>query len=387
MLTRAGLAVARLARVSPWTNVYGLARTLMALGTLGTLLFSHSTSLFRPAQGMPDFPNCSGIAQVSVFCVVPSDQLEIARFLSVSLLLLVVIGWRPRFTALGHWWVTVSLMASATIPDGGDQISAVVTLLLLPVALMDGRRWHWGPPADVSGRPVLSFFAWTTFFVIRLQVAGLYFQASVAKLSHAEWADGTGLWYWLTDPFFGMPSWIKPLLTPILVNPIGVTLMTWGPLVIEFAIALGMIARRPVRPYLLAAGVAFHISIGVLMGLGSFMFAMLACLVLHLRPVDVPFRLPSRLRVLARLDRVRATWPVLTRRTDATSGAASAVPDEVTAVPAPQEASVAPQEVVVGAASPEAITAPDPEDEAGRTSPVPAVPAPAHAGPAPEGRP
>jgi len=306
VLSRIGGAAASLAQVSPWTNVYGLARTLMALGTLGTLLFSHSSSVFRPAQGMPDFPNCQGIARFAIFCVVPDGQLELARFLSIGLLLLVVIGWRPRLTAIGHWWVTVSFMASATIPDGGDQISAVITLLLLPVALLDGRRWHWGPPVDVSGRPVRALLAWTTFFVIRLQVAGLYFQASVAKLSHAEWADGTGLWYWLNDPFFGMPGWAKPWLMPILSDPLGITAMTWGPLVIEFALALGMIARRPVRPYLLVAGVTFHVAIGLLMGLGSFMLAMHACLVLYLRPVDLPFRFAHLAEFIPR---GRAGWP------------------------------------------------------------------------------
>ncbi|MCT9928954.1 HTTM domain-containing protein [Planotetraspora sp. A-T 1434] len=308
MLTKAGQAAARIARVSPWTNVYGLARTLVALGTLGTLIFSHTSSLFRPAQGVSTYPNCQGVARFSLYCVVPDGRLEIARFVSIGVLLVVASGWRPRFTALPHWWVTVSLMASAVIPDGGDQISSVITLLLLPVALLDGRGWHWGAPVDVADRPVRSLIAWTTFFVIRLQVAGLYLQASVAKLSHAEWADGTGLWYWLTDPFFGMPTWAKPWLTPILMNPVGVTAMTWGPLAIEFSLALGMIARRPVRPYLLAAGIAFHISIGVLMGLGSFMFAMLGCLVLHLRPVDTPIRMPAWLGAVVRQS-ARATAP------------------------------------------------------------------------------
>ncbi|QYC40434.1 Sporulation-delaying protein SdpB [Nonomuraea coxensis DSM 45129] len=331
MLIRAGRAAARIAQVSPWTNVYGLARTLMALGTLGTLLFSHSSSVFRPAQGMPDYPNCSGLARFSIFCLVPDGQLELARFLSIGLLLLVVIGWRPRFTALGHWWVTVSFMASATIPDGGDQISAVITLLLLPIALLDGRRWHWGPPAAVSGRPVLTLFAWTTFFVIRLQVAGLYFQASVAKLSHAEWADGTGLWYWLTDPFFGMPGWARPWLTPILIDPVGVTAMTWGPLVIEFALALGMIARRPVRPYLLAAGLAFHLAIGLLMGLGSFMLAMHACLILFLRPVDLPIRF-SRLAEFVPSKWARAARPAPgPRAEEETAGPDGPASDELAA--------------------------------------------------------
>ncbi|GAA2878614.1 membrane protein [Streptosporangium fragile] len=294
--------------MSPWTNVYGLARTCVALCTLGTLLFSQASSLFRPVQGIPTFPFCQGISQYSLFCLVPPDQLEVARFVAIGVLLAVVSGWRPRFTALPHWWITVSFQASASIPDGGDQISAVITLLLLPVALLDGRRWHWGPPAEVSNRLAASLVAWTTLFVIRLQVTGLYFQASVAKLSHAEWADGTGLWYWLNDSFFGMPDWARPVLQPILLNPVGVTAMTWGPLIIEFGIALGMIARRPVRPYLLASGLLFHLMIGLLMGLGSFMFAMFGCLILHLRPVDQPIRIPLRLHAALRraLDPVRA---------------------------------------------------------------------------------
>jgi len=50
-----------------------------------------------------------------------------------------------------------------------------------------------------------------------------------------------------------------------------------------------LFARREIRPWLLAVGLAFHTGIGLFMGLWSFAFAMFGCLVLHLRPLDTPF--------------------------------------------------------------------------------------------------
>jgi antimicrobial peptide system SdpB family protein len=289
MLTTLGGAVRRWTEIPPWTNVYGLARTVLALGTLGTLLFTSTDSLFRPATGLPETPYCDGLAGASLFCVVPADHLELGRLVGIALLVLVASGWRPRLTAIPHWWVAVSLQASATIPDGGDQVSAVVTLLLLPIALTDRRRWHWqrleaGEPA--ASRALAALVAWSASVAIRVQVAGVYLQSSVAKLGVAEWVDGTALYYWLHDPLFGAPGWARGLVGAITETSLGVLALTWVPLVIEFALVFGLVARRPLRPYLLTAGIALHLSIATLMGLWSFALAMVACLVLFLRPLD-----------------------------------------------------------------------------------------------------
>lgn len=37
---------------NPWTNAYGLARSLIGLATLLTLLFNDSSILFKPAAGL-----------------------------------------------------------------------------------------------------------------------------------------------------------------------------------------------------------------------------------------------------------------------------------------------------------------------------------------------
>jgi len=178
---------------------------------------------------------------------------------------------------------------------GRDQIAMNMTLLLLPIALADGRRWHWdrGPAVVPAGRQLTSLVSWSAGLVIRLQVAGLYFQACVAKLSHDEWANGTALYYWMSDPLFGLPNWVRPVMEPILLSSVGVQAITWGALVTEFCLFMGLTAKRSVRPWLLAAGFGLHLGIAVLMGLWSFSLAMMGCLVLYLRPLDLPWPAPG----------------------------------------------------------------------------------------------
>src|SRR4051794_2601502 len=174
---------------SPFTNVYGLSRTLLALATAMTIAFNPVHVLFSPVSGVYEVPRCgAGILSISIYCLVSPARLELARWISVVILLVVASGWRPRFTALPHAWVAFSLFSSSTTFDGGDQITLVLTVLLLPVALIDPRRWHWQPssPAKVGAWGTL--LAWAAFFMIRFQVAGVYFVSGVAKLGQEDWA-------------------------------------------------------------------------------------------------------------------------------------------------------------------------------------------------------
>lgn len=233
----------------------------------------------------------------------PSSHLQIAKWLGILILLTVAAGWRPRCTALPHWWVAFSVQVSATIPDGGDQVTALLTLLMIPVALTDNRRWHWSIPRGYNSLPSTSLegsrrlIATMTFWLIRLQVAAIYFDAFVGKLKVQEWANGTVLYYWFTDPSFGPPHWLNPLLTWLTTTPLLVAVMTWGTLILEFSLSLGLIAPRSARRYLLIAGIMFHSLIAVTMGLISFGLAMFGALLLYLRPVDQPISL-SKLSIL-----------------------------------------------------------------------------------------
>ncbi|MCL8015167.1 sporulation-delaying protein SdpB family protein [Streptomyces sp. AS02] len=296
----------------PWATGYGLARTLLALGTLGTLAFSDAATLFREVATVGQYPLCRGVTAGGAFCLVQPDHYDTVRWLCCLVLVVAASGWRPRLTAIPHAYVAFSVFTGISIPDGGDQITWVLTLLIAIVALGDSRRWHWqtSPPElpQSEGRGLLALLGISAVVVARIQMAVLYFQSCVAKLPHAEWADGTALYYWVNNYDFGSPGWLRPILNAIVHNPVGVAAMTWGPLVIEIALAAALLMPQKVRWILLPAGVLLHLSIAVVMGLWSFAFAMWAGLLLLLAPLGHDPDLGRILRAVSR--RTPAPEPV-----------------------------------------------------------------------------
>jgi antimicrobial peptide system SdpB family protein len=272
----------------PWTNVYGLARTLVALGTAGTLAASSTATLFRPVLEIGDHPSCRGVDAAAAFCLVPDGGLTTVRWACVAVLLLAASGWLPRWTALPHAYVSFSVWTSVAIPDGGDQIAAVLSLLFVLPALGDRRRWHWGrplpPPETGAGRAAVLAGS-GALVVARLQMSVVYFQACVAKLSHAEWADGTAMYYWGNHAAFGPPGPLRPLTEPVLAHPLGTALLSWAPLFLELALSLTLLLPQRRRWWLLGAGLLFHGTIAVTMGLWSFGLAMAGGLLLLCAPL------------------------------------------------------------------------------------------------------
>jgi len=283
--------------LNPWSNVYGAARTLLALSTLSSLVFSRPDDLFRPlGQELAAVEIGGGINRISLFSLLPGDRLLLAYAIAIGILLLVISGWRPRITGVLHWWVAFSYVISAVTIEGGDQIIANLTLLMLPLTLTDPRRSHWSaaPPLDdrLWGR-ILAMVAVSALIVIRLQVAGIYFHAAIGKLRVAEWANGTALYYWLMHPKVGTAEWLHPLILPIATNAVGVVVLTWSVLVLEMLLFMALVMDRKYHAPLLVAGVLFHAGIIFAHGLASFFFAMAGALVLYLRPPSEPFSLAA----------------------------------------------------------------------------------------------
>jgi antimicrobial peptide system SdpB family protein len=284
MLTRIGAWARPILERSPWASGLGLARTLLALGTLGTLLTTSPQTLMAPLADGTIPPTCDALTKWGLWCAVTAGQGELARWLSVAVLLLVASGWRPRFTGVLHWYVVWSLMANASILDGGDQVTTVLALLLIPVTLTDPRRWHWqSVPRKEPG--VARVVAYTGMVLVQIQVAVIYFHASIAKLSVREWADGTAMFYWLRHPTFGADGWVRPIVELVTGSPVGVAVMTWAAIALEFALAVALLLRPPLRRVLLVAGITFHGLIALTMGLISFSTAMTAALLLYLLPI------------------------------------------------------------------------------------------------------
>lgn len=297
--TKNGKEVVRFATV--WTPAYGLARSLIAFGTLLTLAANDAETLFNPAGiSAAGFSRLIPVAKISLFNLFPQEAIEAARWIAVFILGLVVIGWRPRITGLLHWWISLSFAVSCLTPDGGDHVATVLSLLLLPVTLTDPRKWHWSharfmqPSTQVL---ILTMLAQSAVLVIRLQVCAIYLHAVIAKLGVTEWANGTALYYWFTHPVFGLPDWLGSIVVPFLSNKFFVTSLTWGVLLVEMLLVLGIaLGRRWI--YLLSLGLAFHFAIALVHGLISFFFPMAGALVLYLAPVkrEVSFEFETPIR-------------------------------------------------------------------------------------------
>jgi len=282
-------------RTTPWSNVYGVGRSLVALAHLITFAACSTTTLFHPVVGQSEVPHGDGIAHYGLFYLM-RHHLEGARWLAVIALLLVVSGWRPRVTGLLHAYVAWSFNNNASMIEGGEQIAQILSLLLLPVTLTDPRAWHWDAPPDmpVDGGAALvrKLVAALSLVCIRLQVCGVYFQAGTGKFTVQEWADGTAMYYFILNHTFGPAPWLRPLAMWICEHGAVLTCMTWGAMLIEVALAAALVAdARRWAPFLLA-GLSLHLGIALLHGLVSFALIMMGALVLYLRPKDRPFTLP-----------------------------------------------------------------------------------------------
>lgn len=263
----------------------------MAIGTGATLSFNRSWTLFRPASGIYEVPICDGVSRAGLFCIA-SHHLEMARWAGVVILLVVASGWYPRFTGPLHWWISFSLATSAVMIDGGDQVSQVLTLLLLPVTFTDSRAWHWQNSCRESNC-WKRLVALSALIAIRIQVAGIYLDAAVGKLGVEEWKDGTALYYWFIHPDFGAPTGVWHLLAPLLRHGVVLACMTWGAIILELFLFAALVMPKKAWRYFLIAGLAFHTGIAVIHGLLSFSIAMAGALVLYLRPPENPFVAPT----------------------------------------------------------------------------------------------
>ncbi|MFJ7161022.1 sporulation-delaying protein SdpB family protein [Bacillus safensis] len=274
----------------PWTNVYGLSRSVMACATAFTLIVNDASILFRPASGIEEYPYCpDGIP--SIFCISSVDyfHLNLIRWISILLLLVVASGWRPRITGIVHWWICYSLQVSAITIDGGEQVSAVFTLLLLPITLTDSRKWHWINEKNHNIKSDTEFIkriiANISFCVIRIQVSILYFDSFISKLGQQEWVDGTAVYYYSQHIMLGFPNIILNTIGVVLVSKL-VVFATWGTLVIQFLLFAAIISPKKSWNVIFLIGFFMHDIFAIMFGLISFSMIMSSILILYLRPPE-----------------------------------------------------------------------------------------------------
>jgi len=108
---------------------------------------------------------------------------------------------------------------------------------------------------------------------IAAQVILAYVASGVSKAVSPVWRDGQALSRIMSAEGYGIPG-IAALL---LARPWIDKLLCWSVIAWEISFPLVLIAPRPLMIALLLAGVIFHISCAVLMGLNRFVWAFCGC--------------------------------------------------------------------------------------------------------------
>jgi antimicrobial peptide system SdpB family protein len=265
-----------------------VARLLLAAGLLFTILFNDVYTIFRPTEISFESPICLQYNFFGIFCLL-NKHLWAAKLISIIMLVFTISGYFPLIGNIFLWYVSFSFYSSSLIIDGGDQVTLVISALMIPIFLANN---------DVNiytNRKLLSSskfnflrtsIATIVFFFVILQVVVLYLQAGIAKLYTTEWANGTALYYWLHTDNLSVTSWVTYLLDPFLSNKYLLPLFTWSVIGFEVLLAFSSLFSYKLRKIVFLLGVGFHFFIVIIFGLFSFFFAMTAALFLLLRPLN-----------------------------------------------------------------------------------------------------
>ncbi|GIF11378.1 sporulation-delaying protein SdpB family protein [Actinoplanes teichomyceticus] len=254
------------------------ARSMFAAATLSIIVCNPDDVLFLRV-GDQSAVRCGGVQGLSLWCLgqVGDGDLSLARIVSVLVLGLVVVGFRPRWTCIPHWYVTYSLCVSMTLPNGGEHVAQIATMLLIPLCLGDHRTWQWQSPVTAlhaSWRGA----SLAAMYVFRVQVCIIYAHAAWSKLMEQSWRDGTAEYVIFFDPHYGPYPPVREALLPVLSSPSVIVGLTWSTIGMEIAIAVLALGTRRMRLAALGLAVLLHGGIIALMGMPSFGLIMIALL-------------------------------------------------------------------------------------------------------------
>jgi len=188
---------------------------------------------------------------------------------------MLALGYRTRLAAAASWLLLASLQGrNPVVGHYGDEVFRVVLFwaVFLPLgrcASLDARR----RPDPARFAPVYSVAS----AALLLQIGSIYFFSALMK-SGADWhADGTALYYALSQDWRA-----RPLAGLLLQYPALLRLLTRATLFLELFGPLALLSpvwTGPLRTLVVLALLAFHVGLGAAMHVGS-LFPAMACVAL-----------------------------------------------------------------------------------------------------------
>ncbi|MGV0111796.1 sporulation-delaying protein SdpB family protein [Arthrobacter sp. CP30] len=254
-------------------RAFDIGRVLVALAQLSLLLTTPTSNMFVPVGEQPALARCATSWSLSAFCWAPPD---LVRWLFVGALVLIVLGFAPRITSWVHLYVALSIVLAIDLPEGGDQAAVAITVCIALISLSDTRYWAWSrsrEPDSFGGR--LYGLSWAAHWLLRVQMAYIYLNSSISKMSVEAWQDGSAVYYVTRMEYFGVTGPLASLMREVTAIPLLAVAATWGTMITELAIAVLILCSRSWQRLAFILAAALHIMIILMIGLGSFGLVMI----------------------------------------------------------------------------------------------------------------
>ncbi|MEU8892907.1 sporulation-delaying protein SdpB family protein [Streptomyces sp. NPDC048442] len=266
------------------SRALGTGRTIIALAQASILLLTPASYLFVPVGGAETEVSCTPPVQsISLYCLAESTDRQLLNVVLLLLLLIVASGILPRFTTVLHFWASLSIGQSISLPDGGDAVAQVVTFFLILACANDRRTWHWQRPRDAgpmgSAGQIRQGLAWAGWWGVRLQVAYVYLNSALAKLPVGPWSEGSATYYVARMENFGAAGLLAELFrwaTGIMVVAL---LSTWGTILAETLIAVFLVQRGSRQVWAALISASLHVLIIIQIGIVSFGLIMVGAVI------------------------------------------------------------------------------------------------------------
>jgi hypothetical protein len=194
----------------------------------------------------------------------------VAHLVLVAGLFLLTLGIGGRVLNLVVWICHIAfLQRNYSVAFGADLIGGIFLFLMIGTqscARLTALSFFRRKPKDVSSDLLTSVFS----RMIQVQLCVIYAYTGFEKLKGMSWWDGTALWTVFANPQMVIVDlgWTRHF-------PLFIVGATFGTLLFEIYFPALVWGRRT-RPWVLLAGVCFHLGIGVSMALMNFALIMLA---------------------------------------------------------------------------------------------------------------
>jgi hypothetical protein len=229
----------------------------------------------------------------SLLTWVPRSELAVYAIFGCAMLAAaaLLVGFWTRWASIAVWACVVTLHhRNVYLLNSGDHLLRDLSFLLMfapaGAALSLDRRRRIRRGVELPGVPMIVPWAQR---LLQLQVCILYFDSVLWKVAGSHWLDGTAAYYVLhLDEFKRFP--VPAILTTLWFSRFA----TWFALATEMAMAT-LIWVRPLRRYVLCAGIVLHLGLEYAMNIPLFQWVVLASYFLFLD--NLPW---SRLRPAAK---------------------------------------------------------------------------------------